>query len=83
MNHRQRYIDTLRQAIRPGGHVIVATFALDGPEQCSGLDVQRYSPESLHRQFGHGFELVDSISESHQTPWGAEQKFMYCYCRKG
>ena len=77
---RQRYIDTLRQAIRPGAHVIVATFAPDGPHQCSGLDVQRYAPESLHRQFGPGFELVESISESHQTPWGAEQKFMYCYC---
>ena len=79
---RQCYIDALRQAIRPGGHVIVATVAPDGPQQCSGLDVQRYSPEGLHRQLGQGFELVDGISESHQTPWGAEQKFMYCYCRR-
>jgi ubiquinone/menaquinone biosynthesis C-methylase UbiE len=77
---RQRYITTLRRAVQPGGHVIVATFAPDGPQQCSGLDVQRYAPESLHHQFGRGFELVESISESHQTPWGAEQKFMYCYC---
>jgi ubiquinone/menaquinone biosynthesis C-methylase UbiE len=79
---RQRYIDTLRQTVRPGGHVIVATFAPDGPQQCSALDVVRYSPESLHRALGHGFELVESINESHQTPWGAEQKFMYCYCRR-
>jgi ubiquinone/menaquinone biosynthesis C-methylase UbiE len=77
---RQRYIDTLIRTTQPGGHVIVATFAPDGPQQCSGLDVQRYTPESLHRQLGRGFELVESISESHQTPWGAEQKFMYCYC---
>jgi len=77
---RQRYITTLRRTIQPGGHVIVATFAPDGPQQCSGLDVVRYTPESLHGQFGRGFELVESISESHQTPWGAEQKFMYCYC---
>jgi ubiquinone/menaquinone biosynthesis C-methylase UbiE len=82
MADRQHYVDTLRRTIRPGGHVIVATFAPDGPQQCSGLDVQRYAPESLHRQFGPGFELVESMSESHQTPWGTEQKFIYCYCRR-
>jgi 2-polyprenyl-3-methyl-5-hydroxy-6-metoxy-1,4-benzoquinol methylase len=79
---RQRYIDTLHHAIRPGGHVIMATFAPDGPQQCSGLDVQRYGPESLHRQFGQGFELIDSVRETHNTPWGTEQKFLYCYCRR-
>jgi ubiquinone/menaquinone biosynthesis C-methylase UbiE len=79
---RQRYIDTLRHAIRPGGHVIMATFAPEGPQQCSGLNVLRYSPESLHRAFGDGFDLVDSVSETHHTPWGAEQKFVYCYCRR-
>jgi ubiquinone/menaquinone biosynthesis C-methylase UbiE len=79
---RQRYIDTMRHAVMPGGHVIVATFAPDGPHQCSGLDVVRYSPESLHRAFGRGFERVDSVSETHHTPWGTEQKFMYCYCRR-
>jgi ubiquinone/menaquinone biosynthesis C-methylase UbiE len=79
---RQRYIDTLRQAIRPGGHVIVATFAPDGPQQCSGLDVLRYGPDSLYRAFGHGFDLIDSVNETHHTPWGAEQQFMYCYCRR-
>ena len=49
---RQRYIDTVRQAVRKGGHVIVATFAPDGPDHCSGLEVVRYSPESLHHEFG-------------------------------
>ena len=49
---RQRYIDTVRQAVRKGGHVIVATFAPDGPNHCSGLEVVRYSPESLHAEFG-------------------------------
>ena len=45
---RQRYIDTVRHAVRPGGHVIVATFAPDGPDHCSGLEVMRYDSESLH-----------------------------------
>ncbi len=79
---RQRYIDGVRRAVRPGGHVIVATFAPDGPARCSGLEVMRYSPDSLHSEFGQDFELVDSANETHHTPFGAEQKFMYCYCRR-
>src|SRR5690349_17185114 len=43
-----RYIETVRQAVTPGGYVIMATFAPDGPPRCSGLDVVRYSPDSLH-----------------------------------
>jgi 2-polyprenyl-3-methyl-5-hydroxy-6-metoxy-1,4-benzoquinol methylase len=78
---RQRYIDTVRHAVRMGGHVIVATFAPDGPDHCSGLEVVRYNPESLHSEFGNGFDLVDSTNETHHTPFGTEQKFIYCYCR--
>jgi len=79
---RQHYIDTVRHSVRKAGHVIVATFAPDGPDHCSGLEVVRYSPESLHEEFGAGFEIVDSTHETHHTPFGTEQKFIYCYCRK-
>jgi 2-polyprenyl-3-methyl-5-hydroxy-6-metoxy-1,4-benzoquinol methylase len=79
---RRRYIDNVRHAVRTGGHVIVATFAPDGPERCSGLDVVRYSPESLHGEFGEAFAVVDSTRETHHTPFGTQQKFMYCYCRR-
>jgi ubiquinone/menaquinone biosynthesis C-methylase UbiE len=79
---RQHYIETVRHSVRKGGHVIVATFAPDGPERCSGLNVIRYSPESLHSEFGDGFEVVDHARETHHTPFGTEQKFIYCYCRK-
>lgn len=78
---RQRYIETVRHSVKPGGHVIVATFAPDGPSQCSGLDVVRYSEVGLHNEFGEGFEVVDSSRETHHTPFGTEQRFMYCYCR--
>ena len=78
---RQRYIETVRHAVRVGGHIILATFAPDGPERCSGLDVVRYSPESLHHEFGADFEMVDSTRETHHTPFGTEQTFIYCYCR--
>jgi 2-polyprenyl-3-methyl-5-hydroxy-6-metoxy-1,4-benzoquinol methylase len=80
---REAYVKTVEHAVKPGGHVIVATFASDGPEKCSGLDVARYDPQSLHDEFGSGFELLDSTHENHQTPFGTEQKFIYCYCRKG
>lgn len=78
---RARYVQAVQQAVRRDGHVIVATFGLDGPPRCSGLDVARYSPESLHSEFGKEFILVDSTRETHQTPFGTEQKFICCYCR--
>lgn len=79
---RRRYVDMVRSSVKPGGHVIVASFASDGPEMCSGLNVCRYEPETMHREFGDAFTLLSSTRETHQTPWGAEQKFVYCYCRK-
>ena len=79
---RQQYIHTARRAIRKGGHIIVATFAPDGPDHCSGLEVMRYNPDSLHDEFGEGFVLKESTRETHQTPFGLEQKFIYCYCRR-
>jgi 2-polyprenyl-3-methyl-5-hydroxy-6-metoxy-1,4-benzoquinol methylase len=79
---RQHYVDTVRRSVRMGGHVIVATFASDGPERCSGLEVMRYSPEGLHGEFGKDFELMESVRETHHTPFGTDQKFIYCYCRK-
>jgi len=78
---RQRYVAQVRSAVRPGGYVLVATFAEDGPTRCSGLDVARYSPEALHREFGDGFALVNSHRELHTTPTGAQQAFTYCVCR--
>lgn len=79
---QKRYIDLVRHAVKPGGHVIVATFANDGPSECSGLEVVRYDSASLLDTFGNDFVLVESARESHETPWQSEQKFMYCYCRK-
>ena len=79
---RTRYVNVVKEVVKPGGHVIVATFASDGPERCSGLQVSRYDPVGLHDEFGADFDLLNSISEIHQTPSGTEQKFIYCYCRR-
>lgn len=79
---RRRYIEQVKRAVKPNGDVIMATFATDGPNQCSGLDVVQYDSSSLQSVFGEDFQLISSNNESHQTPWGAEQKFVYCHCRK-
>ena len=79
---RQAYVETVLRSVKPGGHVIVATFAEDGPLQCSGLPVMRYSPDELHAEFGAPFTLVQHEREEHHTPFGTVQQFVYCYCRK-
>lgn len=79
---RQRYVQAVQRAVKPGGHVIVATFAENGPLKCSGLDIVRYRPETLHGEFGEAFKLVKSENEVHHTPSGADQNFIYCYCRR-
>lgn len=79
---RRAYVRQVLRAVRPGGLVIVATFALDGPSQCSGLDVMRYDAEGLHAEFGEPFILLAHTSEAHQTPAGRIQQFTYCLCRK-
>ena len=79
---REAYVEQVRCAVRPGGYVLVATFAEDGPDHCSGLPVVRYSAEGLHSEFGTDFQLVISEHEDHRTPGGAEQSFLYCLCRR-
>ena len=81
MKQRAAYVNTVRHAVKQGGHVIVGTFGPEGPAKCSGLDVMRYDAESLHDQFGTRFRLVESVKELHQTPFGTTQQFLYCYCR--
>jgi SAM-dependent methyltransferase len=74
---RRQYLSTLRSALREGGFVIVATFAEDGPEYCSGLPVSRYSVDGLAREFGERFTLETSRRELHTTPAGAVQPFTW------
>ena len=79
---RTAYLATLRHSLAPGGMVIMATFAADGPARCSGLEVARYDADSLHASFGGDFERVASGREVHVTPWGAEQAFTYLRLRR-
>ncbi len=79
---RRHYLDNVGHALKPGGHVIVATFGPHGPLQCSGLDIVRYTSEQLHEVFGENYRLLRSVVEDHLTPAGKHQEFVYCYCRK-
>jgi len=81
-NDRRKYVELVMRSVKLGGHVIVASFSLDGPKKCSGLDVMQYSPETMHNEFGDRFQLIESIAETHNTPFGTTQDFVYCYCRK-
>lgn len=78
---RRNYVRQVAQAVKAGGHVIVATFGPQGPEKCSGLSTMRYDADSLHEQFGTRFRLVESATELHNTPFGTTQQFLYCYCK--
>ncbi len=74
---RRRYVALLRATLKPGGSAIVATFAPEGPDKCSGLPVARYSPASLNAELGQAFRLVTGFHEEHHTPGGSVQMFQW------
>ncbi len=79
---RAAYLGTLAQAVVAGGHAIIATFAPDGPETCSGLPVARYDSGQLSEMLGNNFKLVADCRHPHHTPWGATQSFQYSLFRR-
>ena len=78
---RERYVSVLRASLSPGGLLIMATFAPDGPERCSGLPVARYRPQDLVDALGEGFTCLGSWREDHPTPGGATQPFTWVALR--
>jgi len=79
---QEAYIAALAAATRPSATVIIATFALDGPEKCSGLSAQRYSPATLAERLGTNFVLTDGGGEVHRTPADIEQRFSYAVFKR-
>lgn len=78
---RAAYLDQLKGSLVAGGDIIIATFASDGPERCSGLPVVRYDADDLHRELGKDFALMTSRKILHKTPAGNDQWFTYCHFR--
>jgi len=74
---RRKYVSVLKRALRPGGLLIIAAFAIGGPEQCSGLQVVQYDSSRLKAELGEEFELVEERDEVHITPANKEQRFTY------
>lgn len=79
---RKKYLQVLAASLDSKAYVMLATFALDGHEKCSGLPVQRYSVDSLQQTLGSDYELVQTDQETHLTPGGNPQRFVYCLFKK-
>lgn len=76
---RRSYLDNLRNALKLDGHLIIGTFAPESPPTCSGLPVQRYTPQQLGQRLGEGFQLERHHKQLHITPGGTEQMYLYCH----
>ena len=79
---RAAYIERLTRGLKAGGHAIIATFALDGPEKCSGLPVARYDAASLSQTLGAAFRLLHTQRQEHRTPWDTRQIFQFSVFRR-
>ena len=79
---RAAYAECVRKAVRPGGHIIIGTFAPDGPERCSGLPVLRHDATSIGELLGASFKLIESRRHDHQTPGGSMQRFQFSRFRR-
>lgn len=79
---QKRYLDLVQRAIKPGGHLVLATFATSGPEKCSGLEICQYDTPDLEAFFGEHFEVVQAFENTHETPFGTSQNFLYAVMRR-
>ena len=82
LNDRYRYIEKLLTAVKKKGFILIASFAHDGPEMCSGLPVNRYTPKTLAEDLGDQFSLIRYDKEIHITPSSFHQNFLYCLFQK-
>lgn len=79
---RKTYLEVMKQSLKPDGFLIIASFSLEGPQKCSGLEVMRYSPDTLSQELEDAFVLLKTFNERHQTPFGTFQNFIYCLFQK-
>jgi SAM-dependent methyltransferase len=80
--NREKYVDLARRTVSEGGHLIIASFADDGPMLCSDLDVCRYNATSMAAELGEDFSLIKEAGETHTTPWNTRQAFFYGVFRR-
>jgi len=78
----KRYVEKVKQSLKPNGYLIISMFSEKGPKKCSGLEIKQYSEASVKKLFAD-FEHIKSFEEEHITPWGASQVFIFSVFRKG
>jgi 2-polyprenyl-3-methyl-5-hydroxy-6-metoxy-1,4-benzoquinol methylase len=81
-NDIKNYIQLVSKAVKAEGHVIISTFAKNGPDKCSGLPISKYNVEELIALFSDKFKIINHLYETHQTPWSSSQNFVYCTFKK-
>ena len=81
-DEQQHYWHLVRESVPHGGHVVIATFAEDGPEMCSGLPITRYGQAELEAAMGDGFTVLDTRREQHVTPTGGTQSFLWLLAQR-
>lgn len=78
----EEYLKIAYDSLDIGGYLIVSTFSRSGPSECSGLSIAQYSEEDLKNLFGKFFKNITCFEDTHQTPWGSKQDFIYCGFKK-
>lgn len=74
----KKYVDVVSDAMIRGGHLVISTFSLTGPEKCSNLQVSQYSSSTLSLLFKENFVLTSSFNEIHTSPYNTTQDFVFC-----
>lgn len=74
----QAYAKLAAKSLRPGGCLIIGAFSLNGPKKCSGLDIRQYDRTKLEKVFAGCFVLQEVRNETHFTPAGQPQDFIFC-----
>ena len=81
-NQIAKYAELVASAVTKSGNLIIGTFSENGPKKCSGLDITQYDETKLKAVFERDFELLDSFTEDHRTPFGTIQNFIFCSFKK-
>ena len=79
---KEKYKQVALQNILKGGFLILGTFSENGPEKCSGLNISRYSTESLKEIFSPEFKMIESFTIDHKTPFNTTQNFLFSIFKK-
>lgn len=82
IDQTNQYLEIVNSSLKPGGKLIISTFSKNGPEKCSGLPIHQYSESGLISLFGKYFKNIKCFEDTHTTPWGSTQSFVYCVFQK-